>query len=483
VGGIPLPRTIIVLHPAIFLQRSYNQMLANRHVNMTRIVPSSEAAAGALPGADFRLIAGVLLLAVAIVGTALTIDGLAARRVLRTDLAEISHVRYGLFNADRWVERLTPILEAGIDRLDFQTANNRNLRAMVENALYRLLDDVKDKMSAKNSPGAGGGGLLGQSNSFLVNMMVGVLRPHVPEYAGFVLAELSKPESKDAVKQYLRTALAEGARSTFGNVDMSGYASLLEQRRCKDGAACKQELEQRIHEADAKIFRYYWAILISSGLALVLLIPGQRVFRPSTMVVLLLFCVVLLAGGLLTPMIEVEAKITEMKITFLGEPITFSEQVVYFQSKSVFEVFRALIDTSRPDMWAVGVLVLIFSVIFPVLKLFASAACLFRPTLLRQSRIVRFFSLESSRWSMADVMALAIFMAFVAFNGLIGNAIGTVSNAGPNLAIPTDSSKILPGYYLFIGFCLSSLFVSRKLASGIAALPLPPERTEQTASA
>jgi len=80
---------------------------------------------------------------------------------------------------------------------------------------------------------------------------------------------------------------------------------------------------------------------------------------------------------------------------------------------------------------------------------------------------VRFFALESSRWSMADVMALAIFMAFVAFNGLIGNAIGTLKDAGPTVAIPTDSSKILPGYYLFIGFCLASLFLSKKLSQGI----------------
>lgn len=161
----------------------------------------------------------------------------------------------------------------------------------------------------------------------------------------------------------------------------------------------------------------------------------------------------------------------------------FSQQVVYFQSKSVFEVFRAVIDTSRPDMWAVVILVLMFSVIFPALKLLASAACLFRPPLLRQSRIVRFFVLESSRWSMADVMALAIFMAVVAFNGLIGNAIGSARSAGANLAISTDSSKILPGYYLFIGFCLSSLLLSKTLASEIAGLPSAPEPTEQAASA
>ena len=57
----------------------------------------------------FRLAIAVLLLPVSIMFTWLTIDGLSARRRLRTELAEISHVRYGLLNADRWIEKIMPI--------------------------------------------------------------------------------------------------------------------------------------------------------------------------------------------------------------------------------------------------------------------------------------------------------------------------------------------------------------------------------------
>ena len=82
-------------------------------------------------------------------------SGLSARRRLRTELAEISHVRYGLLNADRWMERIVPILEANIDTLDIKAANRASLRPTVENALYRLLDDVEEKMTAKNSRSTG----------------------------------------------------------------------------------------------------------------------------------------------------------------------------------------------------------------------------------------------------------------------------------------------------------------------------------------
>ncbi len=417
---------------------------------------------------DFRLVVGLLLLAVAALFTWRTIDGLESRRRLRMELAELGHVRYGLLNVDLWVKRMLPILDARIDALDLKAQDRASLRPSVEKALYRLLDTVKEKMSAKPAQGAGVGGLLGsQGNAFMANMMVGALRPHVPEYVDVVLAELGKPENKTAVKKYIKSVLTDGARSTFGNVDMRWHSYILQEHGCPDAAACQQQLAAEIGRADAKIQTDYWAVLASSMLAFALLMTGGPVLRRSGAFVLLLFCIVLLAGGVLTPMLEVEAKISRLSVTILGEPIAFTDQVVYFQSKSVLEVFHTLINAGRPDMWVVGVLVLMFSIIFPVLKIFTLTFCLYKPALLRGNRVARFFGLESSKWSMADVMALAIFMSFVAFNGLIANTMGGLQETGADIVIPTDSSKLLPGYYLFIGFCLASLFLSKKLERGI----------------
>jgi hypothetical protein len=136
-------------------------------------------------------------------------------------------------------------------------------------------------------------------------------------------------------------------------------------------------------------------------------------------------------------------------------------------------------------MYLVAVLLLTFSVIFPALKMLTLGACLIRPEWLTRSRIARFFALESSKWSMADVMAIAIFMSFVAFNGVISGALGGLKSPGAQIVIPTDSSQVLAGFYLFIGFVLSSLFLSRKLEkdlrtfypsdSGPAASQIPAE--------
>src|SRR5580698_6085479 len=130
---------------------------------------------------DFRLIAGVLLLAAAAICTWWTIDGLSKRRVLRTELAEISHARYDLLNVDHWVSKLVPILNAKVDALDLKSAS-QGLRPTVEKALYQLLDQVKERFSAPSPQGAKGGGLMGGGNAMIANMMVGALKPHVPEY-------------------------------------------------------------------------------------------------------------------------------------------------------------------------------------------------------------------------------------------------------------------------------------------------------------
>ena len=417
----------------------------------------------------FRFAAGVLLLLAAIVFTWRTVDGLSARRVLRTELAEISHARYGVLDADRWIEKILPILYAHIDALDLTPADRASLRPTVERALYRLLDDVKNKMSAPNPASKGTGGFLGQGNALMANMIAGALRSHVPEYADVVLAELARPDNKQAFRNYVKGTLAGGVKNTFGHVDMRWYSSILNKHGCADAGACQQQLAARIREADSKLEYEYLTVLASAALAFLLFLTAGPVLGRSAAMLLLLFCVVLLLGGLLTPMLEVEAKISQLRVTFLGTPIVFGDQVLYFQSKSVLEVFRVLINQGRPDMWIVGVLVLMFSVVFPAVKISTLSFCLLKPSLLR-NRLARFIVLESSKWSMADVMALAIFMAYVAFNGLISNSMSGLLATGADVTIPTDSSKILPGYYLFVAFCLASLLLSAKLQRGLKTL-------------
>ena len=416
---------------------------------------------------DLRLAAGAILLLPAIWFSWKTVDGLDARRFIRTDLAEITHARYGILSADQWRGIIGPMLNAQVDKLDLK-GQSKSLRPMVERSLYTLLDNIKTQMT---SPNPKAGGKPGGGNAMLVNMIVASLRPHVPEYTNVVMAQLTKPDTQKSFKDSIRGVLADAVKNTFSSTDMTAYNAILERYGCSSGPVCEETLGKQIEKADTKLTRYYLTVLASAALGFILLMAGRATLSRGAVVVLMLFCIATLAGGVLSPMLEVEVRVTKLDATLLGTPIEFRDQSLYYRSKTVLEVFQTLMQMGRPEMTLVGVLVILFSVVFPALKMLALGACVFRPALLRTNRVVKLLAFELSKWSMADVMVLAIFMSFVAFNGVIGSALGGLHEM-PNIhqvLIPTNASKILPGYYLFIGFCVSSIILSKKLEHGIAS--------------
>ena len=199
---------------------------------------------------DFRLIAAVLLLAVAAAVHGWTIDGLAKRRVLRTELAEIGHVRYGLLNADRWVEKIVPVLDAQIDALDLTAAERRQPEAHRGERAQRPARTGAGADGAEASGGRRGRGRIRcRGAGHDRQHMVAALKPHVPEYADMVLRELSKPENKQAIREYMKTAVANGAKATFGDVDMTWYYSILKEHGCADGDGVPEQAGGRDRHA------------------------------------------------------------------------------------------------------------------------------------------------------------------------------------------------------------------------------------------
>ena len=130
-------------------------------------------------------------------------------------------------------------------------------------------------------------------------------------------------------------------------------------------------MASKIAEADTQLNRYYLTVLASAALGFILLMAGRPTLSRSAVVVLMLFCIAMLAGGVLSPMLEVEVRVTKIDATLLGTPIEFRDQSLYYRSKTVFEVFQTLIHMGRPEMTLVGVLVILFSVVFPTLKMLA----------------------------------------------------------------------------------------------------------------
>jgi hypothetical protein len=67
---------------------------------------------------------------------------------------------------------------------------------------------------------------------------------------------------------------------------------------------------------------------------------------------------------------------------------------------------------------------------------------------------------------MADVMVVAIFMAFIGFNGIVGNQLEQLrEGAEPVKMITSNGTQLLSGFYLFLSYCLLGLLFSSRLSN------------------
>jgi hypothetical protein len=175
----------------------------------------------------------------------------------------------------------------------------------------------------------------------------------------------------------------------------------------------------------------------------------------------ILSALILLIVGLTTTMIQIDARIQEMDFYILGQNVTFKNQVLFFQSKSILDVVILLLKTKKLDSEIVGVLILAFSVLFPMMKLLATGIYILDQKKWAKNKFIYYFAFKSGKWSMADVMVVAILMTFIGFNGIVNSTLSDLNlDNGTISSITTNNTAIQPGYIIFIGFVLYGFTLS-----------------------
>lgn len=184
---------------------------------------------------------------------------------------------------------------------------------------------------------------------------------------------------------------------------------------------------------------------------------------PSLLLIgLISLSIVCLHAGLFTPMLEIAAIERDLNLGDIPiEKEVFGIEVdltvhkkfegdiyFYYQSKSIAQLIQLLFQQGN---LLVAFSILIFSVVFPLVKTLLMIWFVFRPQIAHQ-KWFKNFVLNLSKWSMADVFVVAIFLGFLAFKNLqVG--IGTHSN-------------ISVGLYFFFSYCMLSI-----LSSMLAKIP------------
>ena len=383
---------------------------------------------------------------------------------IKSDLAEVNHIRYGLLNVDEWSLRISVILSQEIMEFKLSPENREKFQANLEALMNSLLDEAQQMIIERTS------GELSGVKRWLAGYAIELsqLRDSIPSFASQILDELNEPETTQLVQDYLYGKLGEFNSTTYNQDSMEELDALMEKYDCSSKVQYRELLSSTIEVKDREINkRVIWVVLLVI-MGFVVITIGNRSMLALEPILLILFSFCLLMGGITTPMIDLDARIDLLMFQLMGHEVSFSDNIIYFQSKSITDVVRVLWEEGSIQMIFVGFLIFLFSIIFPAAKLIGSLLYTQGGETMKSNKIIRFFVFKSGKWSMADVMVVAIFMAYVGFNGIVGGELHRLSESTDSIEIfTTNGTKLLGGFYLFLCFCLSSLVLSELLSKPI----------------
>lgn len=165
-------------------------------------------------------------------------------------------------------------------------------------------------------------------------------------------------------------------------------------------------------------------------------------------------------------MIELDARIRTLSVTLAGTDISFNNQVLFFQSKGILDVVKIMWDTGKWDMIIVGSLIFCFSVLFPFTKLTSTLLYLLGNKKWMRGKVVDYFAFKLGKWSMADVMVIAIMMTYIGFNGVLESQLSSLNIHNDYVSsVTTNNTSLQPGYIVFVSYVVFSLIFSQILHS------------------
>ncbi len=319
----------------------------------------------------------------------------------KNDYAEINHVKHGLLSVDEWKRQITVILAGEINKLDLSKANERELRKHVEVLLNTLIDQVDKKIREENA-----GSAEGWITQSFINIFINLdtIKKGIPEYADAVIKELTKPTTKRQIKTILNRQLKQYLNQTFDRQDTSQLGRILLRTDSKDIESARVKINDAISVKKALIVKEAILLIVLSTILFSMTGFNRQPLAPSRYIFLVLSLIILLIAGVTTPVIEMEATISQMSFELMGRTIHFENQVLYFQSKSILDVFWIMITHKDILLKLVGVLLVTFSVIFPLLKITSSVGYYYNYHHARENPVIRFFVMKSGKWSMAEVL-------------------------------------------------------------------------------
>tara|TARA_R110002072_G_scaffold20671_17_gene74674 strand:- start:5054 stop:6301 length:1248 start_codon:yes stop_codon:yes gene_type:complete len=385
-------------------------------------------------------------------------------QVQKADLVELSDIKYGLFNVDEWKDLFAEVIAEKMVDFNLENTDEAALKKDIALFLEKAVDDFEKRYNEENKS-SGFAGLLKKSISSFAGIFEQV-KKDIPIFTDEIYTFLTGSGSKDLIKEYLSNELDKYTKDTFLATDYTVMNKIISKYEGTTKVETITIIKSKIEENTSNKNSYQTILLSIYTLTLLLLIFLKKTTK-AEFLLFISYSLLLLFLGVFLPMIAIDARISELNFPFLGETIQFKDQVLFFKSKSIMEVVDLMISQDRIDLLFVGGLVFLFSVLFPLSKLISSIFYLFSKKL-SNTKLIKFLVFKTGKWSMADVFVIAIFMAYLGFDGLITEQLNQLGKfTGSTAVLTTNNSGLLFGFFAFTGFVIFSLFISQKIKKSV----------------
>ncbi len=194
--------------------------------------------------------------------------------------------------------------------------------------------------------------------------------------------------------------------------------------------------------------------------------------RRTIGLVVLLLAYVLLLPGLSKPILSITATAEKSELVALGKRLieensetsvlmgsvasmllnqmdTNGSVEAYHKTRSILGTVRDLFQNKH---FVVGFLIMLFSVVVPVIKGFMLLLAHMKISPSMSVKMKNYSGLIS-KWSMADVFVIGIFVAYLAANAIEKEA-----------GLLSFDATLGAGFYFFLGYCLLSILSAQLLA-------------------
>ena len=389
-----------------------------------------------------------------------------AYQELKEDYAYITKIDFGLFNMKAWRDKALSVFTEQVE--NFSVSKEAYDEVEIElrkylNTVYKdyvangkLFDQIFE--DAERS---------GKVNKVLLNLFrnnIGsqIEKLNIPQYIPSMASQLAKElkNNEPRIKEVMQSEIKAMMKMEDKFPQLDPRQAIYDKYNKSDFEATKVYLKSEIEKGQSDInnkVRFIYLALL--GMTFLIILLYNFIGFDVCITLVSLISVVFLILGISLPMIDIDARMNSFVFSLFNQEISFEEQSVFYQSKSILQVTKTLIEGRGIDLKIVGVMIAMFSIVFPLIKLVLSSIFLYSNKV-RSSELARGLIFHLGKWSMADVFVVALFMSYIGFYGLVEAQLGMIEQNRGGFGIETiNYSSLAPGALFFATYCVLSIII------------------------